>query len=118
MNVLVNMKTSSPTQLGMIGLGRMGANMVQELDDVAQRCPAEHYVTVEDKLRLLTAIKSIWGRRVTTVFVRQGHYALDPNILSDYPAPDIGVERIGDLLDYELPDFTSSAIAHQEKEIS
>ncbi len=74
----------------------------QELDDVEQRCPAEHYVLVEDKLRLLTAIKKIWGRRVTTIFVRQGHYALDPEILADYPAADISLDSIGDLLQYEL----------------
>ena len=74
----------------------------QELADVAERCPAEHYVLVEDKLRLLTAIKKIWGRRVTTVFVRQGHYALDPKNLADYPAADISLDRIGDLLEYDL----------------
>jgi len=74
----------------------------QELDNVEQRCPAEHYVLVEDKLRLLTAIKKTWGSRVTTVFVRQGHYALDPKILVDYPAADISLDSIGDLLQYEL----------------
>jgi len=74
----------------------------QELADVAERCPAEHYVLVEDKLRLLTAIKKIWGRRVTTVFVRQGHYALDPKNLADYPAADISLDRIGDLLQVDL----------------
>jgi len=74
----------------------------QELADVEQRCPAEHYVLVEDKLRLLTAIKKIWGRRVTTIFVRQGHYALDPKILADYPTADISLDSIGDLLEYDL----------------
>ncbi|GMU35600.1 MAG: HAD family hydrolase [Planctomycetia bacterium] len=74
----------------------------QELDDVAERCPAEHYVLFEDKLRLLSAIKKIWGRRVTTVFVRQGHYALDPKILAGYPAADISLDAIGDLLQYDL----------------
>lgn len=73
----------------------------KELADVAERCPAEHYVLVEDKLRLLAAIKKIWGRRVTTVFVRQGHYALDPKILAAYPAADVNLERIGDLLQYD-----------------
>lgn len=66
----------------------------QELDDVAARCPAEHYVLVEDKLRLLDAIKNIWGARVTTVFVRQGHYALDQKILADYPAADISLDQL------------------------
>ncbi len=74
----------------------------QELADVEQRCPAEHYVLVEDKLRLLTAIKKIWGTRVTTVFVRQGHYAVDPKNLADYPAADINLDSIGDLLQYDL----------------
>ena len=74
----------------------------RELDDVVERCPAEHYVLVEDKLRLLTAVKKCWGSRVTTVFVRQGHYALDPKVLAAYPAADLSLERIGDLLQYDL----------------
>ena len=74
----------------------------KELAHVAERCPAEHYVLVEDKLRLLSAVKKSWGSRVTTVFVRQGHYALDPKNLADYPAADISLERIGDLLQYDL----------------
>ena len=74
----------------------------QELADVAERCPAEHYVLVEDKLRLLTAIKESWDSRVTTVFVRQGHYALDPKNLAAYPAADISLNRISDLLQYDL----------------
>ncbi len=75
----------------------------QELDDVERRFPAEHYVLVDDKLRILTAIKQIWGSRLTTVFPRQGHYAHDPKTLADYPAADITVDRIGDLVDYDLP---------------
>jgi FMN phosphatase YigB (HAD superfamily) len=75
----------------------------QELDDVERRYPAAHYVMIDDKLRILDAIKRFWGPRVTTVFPRQGHYALDPQILAQYPAPDITVERIGDLLSLELP---------------
>ncbi|MGB7630772.1 MAG: HAD family hydrolase [Candidatus Deferrimicrobium sp.] len=74
----------------------------QELDDVIERFPADHYVMVDDKLRILAAIKKIWGRRVTTVFVRQGHYALDPKILATYPAADVSIERIGDMLDHDL----------------
>jgi FMN phosphatase YigB (HAD superfamily) len=81
----------------------------QELADVAERFPADHYVMVDDKLRILAAIKKIWGRRVTTVFVRQGHYALDPKILATYPVADISIGRIGDLLDHELATFTSRA---------
>lgn len=74
-----------------------------ELDDVEHRYPAEHYVMVDDKLRILTAIKKVWGKRVTTVLPRQGHYARDPAILARYPPADISIERIGELLDYELP---------------
>jgi len=80
-----------------------------ELTDVEARYPSEHYVLVDDKLRILTAVKNIWGKKVTTVFVRQGHYALDSKILTDYPPADISVDRIGDLLDFDLRDFIPSA---------
>ena len=73
----------------------------QELDRVEARFPARHYVMVDDKLRILAAIKEIWGSRVTTLFVRQGHYALDPAILASYPAADLTIERIGELLDLD-----------------
>ncbi len=75
----------------------------QMLDDVVWRFPARHYVMVDDKLRILAAMKKIWGHRLTTVFPRQGHYALDPGNIAAYPAADIAVERIGDLIDYALP---------------
>jgi hypothetical protein len=64
---------------------------------------------VDDKLRILAAVKEILGLRVTTVFVRQGHYALDPKILATYPAADLSIGRIGDLLNYDLQDFTPQA---------
>ena len=70
----------------------------QELDDVEQRYPADHYVLIDDKLRILTAVKARWGARVTTVFPRQGHYAKDPEVLRTYPAADPSIDRIGDLL--------------------
>jgi FMN phosphatase YigB (HAD superfamily) len=73
-----------------------------ELDDVAQRYPAEHYVLVDDKLRILSAVKKIWGARVSTIFVRQGHYAHDPKIMTAYPPADVSLGRIGDLLDCDL----------------
>ena len=73
-----------------------------ELEDVERRFPAEHYVIVDDKLRLLAAFKSAWGDRVTTVFPRQGHYAHDPDILRRYPPADISIDRIGDLLEVDL----------------
>ena len=80
-----------------------------ELADVEERYPATHYVMVDDKLRILAAIKKIWSRRVTTVFVRQGHYALDPKTLAAYPAADLSIERIGALLNCELPDIVRQA---------
>jgi FMN phosphatase YigB (HAD superfamily) len=74
-----------------------------ELEDVEARFPADHYVVVDDKLRILAALKKIWGERVTTVFPRQGHYAHDPAAMAMYPPADITVERIGDLLRLPLP---------------
>ena len=73
-----------------------------ELADVERRYPADRYVLVDDKLRILTAIKQSWGDRVTTVFPRQGHYALDVQAITQYPPADITIERIGDLLDVEV----------------
>ena len=70
-----------------------------ELEDVEQRYPADHYVLIDDKIRILTAVKKVWGRRVTTVFPRQGHYALDEALVSSCPAPDYTIARIGDLVD-------------------
>jgi len=74
----------------------------RELDAVEARWPSEHYVLVDDKVRILTAVKEAWGERLTTVFPRQGHYAHDPDVAT-YPAPDLTIERIGDLLDLDLP---------------
>jgi FMN phosphatase YigB (HAD superfamily) len=74
----------------------------QMLDDVERRYPAQRYVMIDDKLRILTAIKAVWGDRVTTVFVRQGHYADDPAQVSPYPAADRAVDRIADLLSLQL----------------
>jgi FMN phosphatase YigB (HAD superfamily) len=77
----------------------------QELHDVERRYPAEHYVLVDDKIRILSAIKAIWGDKVTTVFPKQGHYALDENEVAKYPKADISIERIGDILDLTTDDF-------------
>src|SRR6185295_5012308 len=81
-----------------------------ELEDVEKRYPADHYVLVDDKLRILTAVKKIWNERVTTVFVRQGHYALDEKAISAYPRADLTIERIGDLI--ELPLMRFEALDH------
>ena len=74
----------------------------QELDDVEQRYPADHYVIVDDKLRILAAVKTFWGDRVTTVQPLQGHYANDPKEQSAYPPADITIEVIGHLMKYDL----------------
>jgi len=75
----------------------------RDLDDVEIRYPAHHYVLVDDKLRILTAVKKVWGSRVTTVLPRQGHYALDPETLAAYPPADITIDSIGGLLRFDLP---------------
>lgn len=69
----------------------------QELTDVERFYPARHYVLIDDKARILHAVKQQWGARVTTVLPRQGHYALDPAELAEYPPADLTIERIGDL---------------------
>lgn len=74
----------------------------QMLDDVERRYPARRYVMVDDKLRILAAIKAVWGDRVTTVFVRQGHYAHDPSQVSPYPSADFTVDTVGDLLNMRI----------------
>jgi FMN phosphatase YigB (HAD superfamily) len=79
----------------------------EELDDVEHRYPADRYVLVDDKLRILTAIKKVWGARVTTVFPKQGHYANDPQALTKFPPADVSIERIGDLLTYDLQKLLS-----------
>jgi len=73
-----------------------------ELAYVERLYPADHYVLIDDKLRILTAVKKIWGERVTTVFAKQGHYAFDPKILSECPPADIELARIGDLLNCDM----------------
>lgn len=76
-----------------------------ELADVERRYPARHYVMVDDKLRILEAMKRSWGARVTTVFPRQGHYALDPALTARHAPADVTVERIGGLLDYDMAEL-------------
>jgi len=80
----------------------------QELDDVERRFPADHYVLVDDKIRILTAVKRHWGDRLTTVFPRQGHYAHAPDVC-EYPDPDVTVERIGELTSLDLPTLLGAA---------
>ena len=74
----------------------------RELAYVERLYPADRYVLIDDKLRILAAVKTIWGQRVTTVFPKQGHYAHDPEILAAYPPADIELAKIGDLLACDL----------------
>jgi FMN phosphatase YigB (HAD superfamily) len=74
----------------------------QMLDDVERRYPARHYVMVDDKLRILAAMKAVWGDRLTTVFVRQGHYAHDHDLVASLPAADVTVDRIADLVNLRI----------------
>jgi FMN phosphatase YigB (HAD superfamily) len=77
----------------------------RELDEVARRYPAAHYVLVDDKPRILAAVKAAWGARVTTVFPKQGQYANDEATVASLPVPDLTVARIGDLLQYDRARF-------------
>jgi FMN phosphatase YigB (HAD superfamily) len=74
------------------------------LEEIAQSYPARRYVMIDDKVRILAAMKQGWGERLTTVFPRQGHYAVADDVAS-YTTPDLTVERIGNLLDYDLAAF-------------
>ena len=87
----------------------------RELDDVRRRYPADHYVMVDDKLRILAAMKAAWGARLTTVFPRQGHYAHDPKIVASYPSADVTIERIGDLLDYDVSTLLAAGHASRDQ---
>jgi hypothetical protein len=97
-----------PRKVERSGLGELFEGNVliyvhkeHELDDVERRYPAEHYVLVDDKIRILSAVKKVWGSRVTTVFPRQGHYALDAAEVGKYPPADVTLERIGDLMGHD-----------------
>ncbi len=84
-----------------------------ELDDIVTHFPADHYVLVDDKVRILSAVKKAWGARVTTVFPRQGHYAIDQKEVAKYPSPDITIERIGMLATYDLEVLLRAAKTEQ-----
>jgi FMN phosphatase YigB (HAD superfamily) len=82
----------------------------EALEDVERRFPADHYILVDDKLRILDAVKKIWAERVTTVLPRQGQYAHDAKVISALPPADVTIERIGDLLDYNLTRLRTAAL--------
>ena len=79
-----------------------------ELAHVESEYPADHYVVIDDKLRILTAIKEIWKSRVTTVFVRQGHYAYDTAAIASHPPADLTLEHIGGMLDLDWPSLLAA----------
>jgi len=102
-----------PHKIERSGIGRAVCDRVmlyvhkeQELADVEARYPAEHYVLIDDKVRILASVKAQWGSRVTTVFPRQGHYALDPESVKKYPPADYEIDRIADLLAWDAADLT------------
>lgn len=104
-----------PRKIARAGLGAAVDDRVlvyihkeHELDDVARRFPADHYVLVDDKVRILAAVKQAWGTRVTTVFPRQGHYAHDPTVAT-FPRPDLTIEAIAELRDHDLPALLCAA---------
>jgi FMN phosphatase YigB (HAD superfamily) len=106
-----------PRKVEHAGLGNVADGDVlvyihkeEALDDVERRFPAKHYVLVDDKLRILDAAKKIWRERVTTVLPRQGQYAHDAKVLAALPPPDVTIERIGDLLDYDLARLGTAAL--------
>jgi FMN phosphatase YigB (HAD superfamily) len=80
-----------------------------ELDDVEAKYPAAHYVMVDDKVRILDAIKQHWGTRVTTIFPRQGHYAHDLAEVARYTPPDITIDRIGELQKHSLEEILAAS---------
>ncbi|HVT90102.1 MAG TPA: HAD family hydrolase [Tepidisphaeraceae bacterium] len=82
----------------------------QMLADVMSKYPADHYVLVDDKVRILSAIKEAWGNKLTTIFPRQGHYALDEKSVRSYPMPDITIDRIGRILDLDLNTILNAAL--------
>ncbi len=80
----------------------------QELAAVEKFYPARHYVMVDDKLRILQAIKDVWQDRVTTVFPRQGHYAKDKKSITQYRPADLSLDRIADLLKHKRTEFMAA----------
>ena len=82
----------------------------EQLDDIERRYPAEHYVLVDDKVRILTAVKKAWDKRVTTVFVQQGSYAHDRTAASALPPADVTIERFADLLNSSVLPMRATSV--------
>ena len=94
-----------PSKVARAGIGEVADALLvyvhkeDELEDVERRFPADRYVLVDDKVRILAAAKLHWGERVTTVLPKTGQFANDPDLLAAHPAPDVTIEGVGDLLD-------------------
>ena len=94
-----------PSKVARAGIGEVSDALLvyvhkeEELEDVERRFPADRYVLVDDKVRILAAAKLHWGERVSTVLPKTGQFANDPDLLAAHPAPDVTIEEIGDLLD-------------------
>ena len=97
-------KSTAPAWEAVDGRVLIYVHKEEELEDVWRRDtpPIATMIMIDDKLRILDAMKRVWGSRLTTVFPRQGHYALDPKILQRYPAADMTVDRIGALVDVDF----------------
>ncbi len=91
-------------------------NKEQELDAVAEMFPADHYVMLDDKLRILDATKRVWDTHVTTVWVQQGHYAHDPKYTAGFLPADITVPHIADVMQYDAMQLVAAASAHLRSE--
>jgi len=94
-----------PSKVARAGIGEVADALLvyvhkeDELEDVERRFPADRYVLVDDKVRILAAAKLHWGERVTTVLPKTGQFANDPDLLAAHPTPDVTIESVGDLLD-------------------
>lgn len=94
-----------PSKVARAGIGEAADALLvyvhkeDELEDVERRFPADRYVLVDDKVRILAAAKLHWGERVTTVLPKTGQFANDPDLLAAHPAPDVTIEGVGALLD-------------------
>jgi hypothetical protein len=86
------------------------------LDAVAERYPAYRYVMIDDKLRILAAMKKTWKDRLMTIFPRQGHYALNPENIAAYPPADITIESIGDLVNADLIALLGKDVAGRQEQ--
>lgn len=75
----------------------------KHIEEILQRYPSGHYAMIDDKAQILADMKAILGKRLTTVFVKQGKYAREP--LPANFTPEISVDQIGDLRTFSEEQF-------------